>query len=153
MKTIRFLSILITVLLIVVVWVNLSSLNLMINSYLIKIMKPMSSYGLNFPLISLTIGAIPFLSYLAIKKRPDGNMKLYIAYCIISICILILGCIFAFILADNFVKPTSPFLPEYIVWLPFPNYWNLIVPSFALITPLILILMSSRKSSKYGRIQ
>jgi len=126
-----------TVMITIIAWVLWSSFTHALGDYLIRIYKPMSEWGLAFPVFSLSVGMVPILSYLPWKKNPNRTFGLLLVYWIISWCMMIIICVFAFWIADIFGQPESLLLPEYIVWLPFTGYWNVVLPLASILTPVV----------------
>lgn len=125
---VRIGSILIAFSITVVAWTLCGNFTRWISDCLNDLHKPMSSWALSYPIFSLSIGHIPLTSYFIWKRNPTAKYLSLVSFWLIAWCVMILGVIAAFVLADLLVKPESPFLPEYIVWLPFLDYWNLVVP-------------------------
>jgi len=142
----KIVSILAAVFITVLAWALCENFTRWISDYLISIFKPMSSWGLAYPIFALSIGHIPFTSFLIWKRNPSAKYLTLISYWVIAWCFMILASILAFVLADFLVKPDSPFLPEYIVWLPFADYWNLVLP-LASASGLGVLFLIRKKSS------
>ena len=143
-KNARTISILATVVITIVAWAFCRNFTTWISTYLTSIFKPMSSWALAYPVFALSIGLIPFTSFLVWKRNRKADYKSLISYWIIGWCMLFLFSVLAFVLVDILVKPESPFLPEYIVWLPFPDYWNLVLPLASISGPVLLLLINKR---------
>jgi hypothetical protein len=142
-----YITLILSLIIIVISWLSFNTLYIWFNDFLIRILKPMASWTLSQTVFSLTIGLIPISSFLSWNIRGNKTSSL-IAYNVISICMLILLCILVFIITDLLSKPKSPLLPEYIIFLPFQNFWNYFLPILSLLTPLAISIFNSSRKNK-----
>ncbi len=125
-------------------WMLCDQFSTWISGYLMSILKPMSSWSLSYPIFALSIGHIPLTSFLVWKRTPKATYLTLISYWLIAWSMLIIICILAFVLADVFVKPESAFLPDYIVWIPFLHYWNVVLPLASIAGSGLLFLVTKK---------
>ena len=123
-----------------------------ITEFLLDINKPLASFSINSLIFSISIGIAPLLSYLIWNKRNNKTIRLLIAYNIINYCIAILLMIFTFIVIDKTVAPESLFLPDYIVYVPFKGFWNLIIPLSIVSTPIVLLMINYIKNKAHNNV-
>lgn len=147
----KIVSILATVAITFTAWALCGNFTRWIADYLTSIFKPMSSWALAYPIFAISIGHIPWTSYLFWKRNPKAKYLTLISYSIIAWCLMVLTVILAFVLADHLVKPDSPFLPENIVWLPFPDYWNVVLPFASVIGLGVLSLVRKKTGNRASK--
>lgn len=141
-----------SVFLVVVLWMIGPYFMVWVNDFLQSINKFMDSWSLNHPIFALSIGLVPYLSFGLWKMKGSKNLNLLIAYISIFWSLLILEVILAFVMSDYFIPPHSPFLPDYIVFLPFVDFWNVVLPLSTISTWLIIYLTINRKQQQSNEV-
>lgn len=136
--TVKTLSILVSITLTIIAGLLAEEFIIWFSNFLIEIAKPMSSWTLSTPIFAVSIGSIPYLSYLAWTKVADKKLITFFTYCLINWLSMLVICIAVFFYLDYFSEPKNSLLPGTLVFLPFAEFWNLILPISSVVMPAAL---------------
>jgi len=143
-------SIIIATALTALTWIFYDQIVVWLIDCLNKLHKPMASWALHKTIFALSIGITPILSFIVWNKSVKRTMGLLVAYNTIVWCMALLIIILTYILLDTFVKSESLLFPDYIVWLPFPSFWNYSLPLSILLTPTILFIIKISRNKTHN---
>jgi len=133
-------------------WIFFDQIVVWLIDFLNQLHKPMASWTVSKTIFALSIGIIPMLSFIVWIKSVKKTMGLFVAYNSIVWCMAFLIIIITFLLLDGYVKSESPWLPDYMVWLPFPSFWNYALPFAIVLTPAILFIVKISRNETHNRV-
>ena len=113
-------------------------------NFLISIFKPLSSLTIN-PFDLIIISCIPLWSYPIYAKNISPTPRQITLINLFSLTVLLLTSIIGFIFIDIFSKPTSPWIPKYVVTMPFSFFPTITLTSGILITYALFYLFRRTK--------
>lgn len=120
-------------------------------NFLLKINKPLNLLSIN-PLDLLIISGIPLWTYPLYAKADTPTARQITLVNILALLILVSTCIVAFVAIDIFVKAPSPYLPEYIVYMPFSFFPTTVLIAGVILTYFAgkLLILKGRKTQGKG---
>ena len=93
-----------------------------IYNFLLSINRPLGFSSTNI-LDGIILSLIPIWSYFLYSSKTTILLRNILIANIATLFSIVATCVTAFILCAMFVKPISPFIPDYVVNTPFPNFF------------------------------
>jgi len=146
LNKVTLLSIGLTISITALILIYFTSILILFDDFLKVLKIVMLGYDINPIILSLSFGLLPIWTLIIWKNNQNKTIILFFSYFIIFTVFLVLICVITFLLIGAFVQPPSPLLPEYIIWLPFRSFWNIIFPFASICLPFLILIKQRKKS-------
>jgi hypothetical protein len=107
-------------------------------NFLLAIGHPMGYFHTD-PVDALILGSIPIVSYLLYCQKTFISYKTIALGNLTMLISVLLACILAYVLAATLSKSPSPLFPDYVVFVPYPEFFWKVVLLIGLAVPLLFI--------------